>query len=35
VIVNGLPIPVLGRTGVASAFYGDPRQVFVSAAVNF
>ena len=35
VIVNGLPIPTLGRTGVASAFYGNPREVFLSAAVNF
>ena len=32
---NGLPIPVLGKTGVATGFYGPPRQVFLSAAVNF
>jgi len=35
VLVNGLPVPTLGRTGVASAFYGPPREVFLSAAVNF
>jgi iron complex outermembrane recepter protein len=33
--VTGLPIPALGRTGVLTAFYGNPRQVFLSAAVNF
>ncbi|NUR45698.1 MAG: TonB-dependent receptor [Sphingomonas sp.] len=32
---NGLPTPALGKTGVGTAFYGDPRQVFLSAAVNF
>jgi iron complex outermembrane receptor protein len=32
---NGLPIPTLGKTGVATGFYGPPRQVFLSAAVNF
>lgn len=35
VFVNGLPVPVLGKTGVATAFYGDPRQIFLSAALNF
>ena len=35
VFTNGLPTPVLGKTGVATAFYGDPRQVFLTAAVNF
>jgi len=35
VFVNGLPTPVLGKTGVATAFYGDPRQVFLTAAINF
>ena len=35
VFTNGNPTPVLGRTGVATAFYGDPRQVFLTAAVNF
>ena len=34
-LVNGNPIPILGKTGIATAFYGDPRQVFLSAAVNF
>jgi len=32
---NGLPIPTLGKTGVATGFYGPPRQIFLSAAVNF
>ena len=27
--------PTLGRTGVLTAYYGNPRQVFLSAAVNF
>jgi len=31
----GLPIPTLGRTGVLTGFYGNPRQIFLSAAVNF
>ena len=31
----GLPTPTLGRTGVLTAYYGNPRQVFLSAAVNF
>jgi iron complex outermembrane receptor protein len=37
ILVNGVPPgpPALGRTGVGTAFYGDPRQVFLSAAVNF
>jgi len=34
-MVNGLPIPTLGKTGVATGFYGPPREVFLSAAVNF
>jgi iron complex outermembrane receptor protein len=33
--VTGLPTASLGRTGVLTAFYGNPRQVFLSAAVNF
>jgi iron complex outermembrane receptor protein len=33
--VNGNPVPALGKTGVATAFYGNPRQVFLSAAFNF
>jgi iron complex outermembrane receptor protein len=32
---NGLPIPSLGKTGVATGFYGPPREVFLSAGVNF
>jgi len=35
IFVGGNPIPALGRTGVGTAFYGDPRQVFLTAAVNF
>ena len=32
---NGLPVPTLGKTGVLTAYYGNPREVFLSAAVNF
>jgi iron complex outermembrane receptor protein len=32
---NGSPIPTLGTTGVLTAYYGNPRQVFLSAAINF
>lgn len=32
---NGLPLPQLGREGVVTAFYGNPRQVFVTAGVKF
>ena len=32
---NGLPKPTLGKTGVLTGYYGNPRQVFLSAAVNF
>jgi iron complex outermembrane receptor protein len=35
IFVNGNPVPALGKTGVATAFYGNPRQVFLSAAFNF
>jgi iron complex outermembrane receptor protein len=28
-------VPTLGRTGVLTAFYGNPRQVWVSLGVNF
>ncbi len=31
----GNVIPTLGREGVATVFYGNPRQVFVSAGVKF
>lgn len=27
--------PTLGKTGILTAYYGNPRQIFVSAAVNF
>ena len=32
---NGLPVPTLGKTGVLTAYYGNPRQVYLSAAINF
>ena len=32
---NGRPTPTLGREGVLEAFYGNPRQVFVTATVKF
>jgi iron complex outermembrane receptor protein len=32
---NGKPVPTLGKTGVLTAYYGNPRQIFLSAAVNF
>jgi iron complex outermembrane receptor protein len=32
---SGLPIAALGKTGVGTAFYGNPRQIFLSAAFNF
>jgi iron complex outermembrane receptor protein len=32
---NGNPIPSLGREGIATAFYGNPRQVFLSLGINF
>src|SRR5206468_3506092 len=37
ILPNGSPglSPALGRTGVLTGFYGNPRQVFLSAAVNF
>ena len=31
----GNPIPALGREGVLTAFYGNPRQVFVTGTVKF
>jgi iron complex outermembrane receptor protein len=36
-ILNGAgqPIAALGKTGILTAFYGNARQVFLSAAVNF
>lgn len=32
---NGFPIPTLGPEGTLTAFYGNPRQVFVSATFEF
>nr|WP_234026411.1 TonB-dependent receptor [Qipengyuania thermophila] len=32
---NGLPIPSLGREGTLTAFYGNPRQVFVTATLRY
>ena len=32
---SGALIPTLGREGVLTAYYGNPRQVFVSAGVKF
>lgn len=32
---NGTLIPVLGQEGILSGFYGNPRQVYVSATLNF
>jgi iron complex outermembrane receptor protein len=36
-ILNGAgkPVPTLGTAGVLTAYYGNPRQVFLSAAINF
>jgi len=31
----GNPIPTLGKTGVLTAYYGNPRQLFVSFGLNF
>ncbi|PVE51736.1 TonB-dependent receptor [Arthrobacter sp. TPD3018] len=31
----GKPFPTLGKEGVATAFYGNPRQVFVSVGAKF
>ena len=35
VIVNGNITPSLGREGVVTAFYGNPRQIFVTGTVKF
>jgi len=32
---TGNPIAAVGREGFANAFYGNPRQVFVTAAIKF
>ncbi|HVU31113.1 MAG TPA: TonB-dependent receptor [Sphingomicrobium sp.] len=35
ILNGGKPVPTLGTAGVLTAYYGNPRQVFLSAAVNF
>ncbi len=32
---NGFPIPSLGREGTLTAFYGNPRQVYLTATIEF
>ena len=32
---QGNLIPALGKEGVLTVFYGNPRQVFVSVGLNF
>ncbi len=32
---SGYPVPTLGKEGTLTAFYGNPRQVFVTATLNF
>ena len=32
---SGVPIPALGKEGTLTAFYGNPRQVFVTGTVKF
>ena len=32
---SGLPTAALGRTGVLTAFYGNPRQIWLSAGIKF
>jgi iron complex outermembrane receptor protein len=32
---KGQPIPTLGKEGVLTAYYGNPRQVFVTVGLNF
>jgi iron complex outermembrane receptor protein len=32
---SGQLIPALGKEGVLTAYYGNPRQVFVSLGLNF
>lgn len=32
---NGLPVSSLGKEGTLTAYYGNPRQVFVTASVSF
>ena len=37
ILPNGTPglSPTLGKTGVLTSYYGNPRQIFLSAAINF
>ncbi len=32
---NGYPVPSLGKEGTLTAFYGNPRQVFITGTVKF
>ena len=32
---SGALVPALGKEGVLTAFYANPRQVYVTASVNF
>ena len=32
---TGNPVPTLGREGTLTAYYGAPRQVFLSLGLNF
>ena len=32
---QGRPYPGLGKEGVLTAFYGNPRQVYLTASVRF
>ncbi|WP_374285483.1 TonB-dependent receptor [Novosphingobium sp.] len=34
-LANGTLVPALGKEGVLTAFYGNPRQVYVTASLNF
>jgi len=34
-VPNGPYVPTLGKEGIATAFYGNPRQVFGTLAVKF
>ena len=35
ILTNGLPTASLGKEGILTAFYGNPRQVFVTGTVKF
>ena len=32
---NGYPLPALGKEGTLTAYYGNPRQVFVTGTLHF